>query len=770
MDEMNKTPGEDLTVNQFEPGRDAHANQGDGHAKSQPTTRSITSKRVIIPADAKRAAKRAQSADSSAPAISAETALETIAPTTVKPDVAATPIIDTSENRAESVAAPTERVEPHPAILPPTDAPTIFPAIPLAATADTRPITPNVLGQPRQEPVSGSRGLSPTALPYLPSEATLAADGGASKQNNRTLEFALWGIAALLLLATAFFIVPRFFPNLFSNQGAVANPPTATAQLAVAATRAPSPTTTLLPTQAATQAAPVIATDAPLIIPTPPSDGQQLSLLTDGALTGWAASDATNVNFGDAGLVAGSRDGKTYSSILNFNLRNLPTDTRILFGVLELTGRDNSELGSSGEWQFDIVENPLGTDWSAATAEQINNAKSLGVLGALKASDLGSARLNRIFFDESQMQLLAQQFQNGTVVIRIRGPQDGGNNLFTWESGVGGSAANAPTLHLVTIPGHYVIITNTPAPRNVLTAAAHVVRGTDAAKRNGTPTPFPPGVATATPGGEQVEIPVETAIAGNDATAIARSQLATAIARTTGTYTPTPKGVILIFPTFTPVVISPNELATATPIPEDANLLDIPIDYEKCDCQGRILLFSTRYGGERPYPIMIEPDGAEVGKLSGDLFYRLAAAREPYSPDRKRRIIYPNDSRGIQQIAIEDIETGDVKFITSFTKGVAYDAAWAPDNSAIVFVSTEVDNADQIYLYDFGTEQITILIKTPGGQPWFKHPSWSPDSQQIAYWSSVSGKKQIWVMNRDGSNPINISNNTFNEFDPVWVK
>ena len=70
------------------------------------------------------------------------------------------------------------------------------------------------------------------------------------------------------------------------------------------------------------------------------------------------------------------------------------------------------------------------------------------------------------------MQLLAQQFKSGNLVLRIRGPRADGDNLFAWESGVGGSAVNAPTLHLVAVPGHYVIITNTPPPRNVLTAAA----------------------------------------------------------------------------------------------------------------------------------------------------------------------------------------------------------------------------------------------------------------------------------------------------------
>ena len=72
---------------------------------------------------------------------------------------------------------------------------------------------------------------------------------------------------------------------------------------------------------------------------------------------------------------------------------------------------------------------------------------------------------------------------------------------------------------------------------------------------------------------------------------------------------------------------------------------------------------------------------------------------------------------------------------------------------------------------DLGAGKGTRITDSTGlGQPWSKHPTWSPDSQQIAFWSSRSGKDQIWVMNRDGTNLHNISNNDFDETDRVWVE
>ena len=53
---------------------------------------------------------------------------------------------------------------------------------------------------------------------------------------------------------------------------------------------------------------------------------------------------------------------------------------------------------------------------------------------------------------------------------------------------------------------------------------------------------------------------------------------------------------------------------------------------------------------------------------------------------------------------------------------------------------------------------------------WDKHPSWSPDSRQIAFWSNRHGRKQIYVMDADGSNVRNISKTEWDEYEPIWIK
>ncbi|MCH8010806.1 MAG: PD40 domain-containing protein [Candidatus Marinimicrobia bacterium] len=45
---------------------------------------------------------------------------------------------------------------------------------------------------------------------------------------------------------------------------------------------------------------------------------------------------------------------------------------------------------------------------------------------------------------------------------------------------------------------------------------------------------------------------------------------------------------------------------------------------------------------------------------------------------------------------------------------------------------------------------------------------WSPDGEKIVFWSYRSGNADVWVMNADGSNPINLTDSEFGEWHPSW--
>jgi TolB protein len=53
---------------------------------------------------------------------------------------------------------------------------------------------------------------------------------------------------------------------------------------------------------------------------------------------------------------------------------------------------------------------------------------------------------------------------------------------------------------------------------------------------------------------------------------------------------------------------------------------------------------------------------------------------------------------------------------------------------------------------------------------WDKFPSWSPDGTRIVFYSNRDGPAQIYVMDADGSNQRNISNNPYHDKNPVWIQ
>jgi TolB protein len=60
------------------------------------------------------------------------------------------------------------------------------------------------------------------------------------------------------------------------------------------------------------------------------------------------------------------------------------------------------------------------------------------------------------------------------------------------------------------------------------------------------------------------------------------------------------------------------------------------------------------------------------------------------------------------------------------------------------------------------------LTKNPW--EWEKHPSWSPDSQRIVFWSNRNGLKQIFTMDAEGGHLQLLSDSAWDEYNPVWIK
>jgi Tol biopolymer transport system component len=82
---------------------------------------------------------------------------------------------------------------------------------------------------------------------------------------------------------------------------------------------------------------------------------------------------------------------------------------------------------------------------------------------------------------------------------------------------------------------------------------------------------------------------------------------------------------------------------------------------------------------------------------------------------------------------------------------------WSPDDQQIAFIAYNEDYQQaNIYTLNFETRSFTKLTKTSAEYDFLR---WSPNGEQLAFASSASGDWDIYVMDSDGSNLVNLTSN-----------
>lgn len=658
--------------------------------------------------------------------------------------------------------------------------------------------------------------------------------------------------------------------------------------LAVPLTPTPTVTPSLTPTVRPTSAAGDFTFAEPTATFTPVPDGAVLVLAPAAREVGWMVNEDESIatifdppnHFGDSFLYAGILDGKIYQAVLQFDLTLIPRGTEIYAATLQLTGLRADQLQQKGAWQLQMLSSEVDERLQDLSYQQLQNTEIWATFTpALTWEQLGKDRPNVFEFTPEQLALLERRvFESGEdygrkVSFRLTGPLSGDNNLFAWDSGHGPASEQAgPVLVLSVGPPpaeepspYHVIITSTPTPETIETAAANSLRMTAEAEEFGTATPLPdywvtPVVVTPTPTAE------------NQATAQAHQELATAIALTTGepvnvatatstptyviiTSTPTPQelmtavaqaqqvtseairyGTATPFPEnwVTPVVVTttptpantatvaywqavalttgtatptPPNIQTATPTPVFVTVEPLasptmtatptaspqPIPESLL---GKIIFLSDREGAteeERlqadkkkatpqiePQPYVYDPETGQLARLTAIWPYEVAAAREAWSSDTTyeaytKLLLWTNIETLEGNVPTEvfaihyyDYRYNAERIVTRMGAGIVYDPAWSPVNDEIVFVATESGNDEVWVINRDGTEPRQL---TRNQWEWDKHPSWSPDGEQIVFYSNRTGNNQLWIMNKDGSDQRLVMDwNSYNDWDPVWVK
>ena len=112
--------------------------------------------------------------------------------------------------------------------------------------------------------------------------------------------------------------------------------------------------------------------------------------------------------------------------------------------------------------------------------------------------------------------------------------------------------------------------------------------------------------------------------------------------------------------------------------------------------------------------------------------------------------------------------SGTSNSATNLTQNASDDwvPVWSPDGQRIAFASNRDGNTEVYVMDDDGTNP-TNLTQNANTDGW--NIAWSPDGQRIAFTSERDGNTEVYVMADDGSNPANLTQSAGDDWTPVWA-
>lgn len=152
-------------------------------------------------------------------------------------------------------------------------------------------------------------------------------------------------------------------------------------------------------------------------------------------------------------------------------------------------------------------------------------------------------------------------------------------------------------------------------------------------------------------------------------------------------------------------------------------------------------------------------------------------AMPQWSPDGRYIAYHANNSQGIYNIFLTDASGHETHQVTYNETGNAIRLMWSPDGTRAAY--TVENNAGGMNLYVAKVDELLTGSPTnpyPGtpitdedfDENWF--PAWSPDSEQIVFVSIRTGSQDLYLIDADGGEAINITNTiAAEETQPTWT-
>ena len=143
------------------------------------------------------------------------------------------------------------------------------------------------------------------------------------------------------------------------------------------------------------------------------------------------------------------------------------------------------------------------------------------------------------------------------------------------------------------------------------------------------------------------------------------------------------------------------------------------------------------------------PSGGNTTRLTNNTEADFSAK---FSPDG-RKIAF---QRADLHLWTMDADGSNVTQLTSGA-GTSTPGSWSPDGRQIVFQTSRDGNFEIYKMNADGSNQVNLTNNATPGANIDQFPAWSPDGSKIAFRSNRTGNQDIYVMNPDGSGVTNLT-------------
>jgi TolB protein len=155
-----------------------------------------------------------------------------------------------------------------------------------------------------------------------------------------------------------------------------------------------------------------------------------------------------------------------------------------------------------------------------------------------------------------------------------------------------------------------------------------------------------------------------------------------------------------------------------------------------------------------------QADGAVARRLTDARGIDISAS---WSPDGKR-VAFVSERAGSPQIYTMNADGTDVRRVT-FQGNYNQEPAWSPKGDLIAFSGRDEHRVFDLYTVAVDGGKVTRLTQNQGTN---EKPAWAPNGRYLIFSSTRGGKRQLWVMQPDGSNPRQVTSEHLGASDPAW--